>query len=271
MDEGRARYLLGQIVGKLQRRRRVLSGAALERFTTLYPDGPTAFVHALRNAGPDEAAALLARHAALVELLDGRGGYGGSAEPKPIAPHPDAPLGVTPTYGAGYSRPEDYLGAFSAFVRANVNVVPALTVAATRPRDLTRAQLKELHRLLEERHFRERDLDNAWHGSSDAALAARIIGHIRQAALGDPLVPYAQRVDAALLRLLERHTWGEEQRLWLERIAQQMKREIVVDRAALDEEPFREPGGFRILNRVFGGQVEEILGEFEDEIWRSAG
>ena len=40
------------------------------------------------------------------------------------------------------------------------------------------------------------------------------------------------------------------------RIGEQLAHEIVVDRAALDEEPFRKDGGFTRLNKVFGGKLE---------------
>ena len=36
-------------------------------------------------------------------------------------------------------------------------------------------------------------------------------------------------------------------------------REIVVDRAAIDEEPFVKDGGFQRLNKIFGGQLEAVL------------
>ena len=47
-----------------------------------------------------------------------------------------------------------------------------------------------------------------------------------------------------------------------------MIREVVVDRTALDDEPFRADGGFQRLNRIFGGQVEAVLGDINDELWK---
>jgi hypothetical protein len=78
---------------------------------------------------------------------------------------------------------------------------------------------------------------------------ARSQGFIRQAAIGDPLVPYAERVEAAMRRMLAGRQWTEPQRRWLRRIGEQLEREIVVDREAVDHEPFRADGGFTRLNR----------------------
>jgi hypothetical protein len=39
-------------------------------------------------------------------------------------------------------------------------------------------------------------------------------------------------------------------------------------RAAVDEEPFSKDGGFQRLNKVFGGQLEAVLGDINEEVWR---
>ena len=56
-----------------------------------------------------------------------------------------------------------------------------------------------------------------------------------------------------------------------DRIAAQLKAETVVDRTALDQGQFRAHGGFKRLNKVFGGKLEQVLGELHDELWRDAG
>ena len=91
---------------------------------------------------------------------------------------------------------------------------------------------------------------------------------MRQAALGDALIPFEERVRAAMQRILARHPWSDPQRKWLRRIAEQIEREIVVDREALDHEPFRAHGGFPRLNKVFDGHLEAVLIEFNEELWR---
>ena len=60
----------------------------------------------------------------------------------------------------------------------------------------------------------------------------------------DALTPFDVRVRGAVQRILARKAWTEVQRKWLKRIEEQLLREVVVDRASIDEEPFRATEGF---------------------------
>jgi type I restriction enzyme R subunit len=42
----------------------------------------------------------------------------------------------------------------------------------------------------------------------------------------------------------------------------------VVDRAALDSGQFKEWGGFTRIDRVFEGELEQIIGEITERIWQ---
>ena len=60
-------------------------------------------------------------------------------------------------------------------------------------------------------------------------------------------MPYDQRVDSALQKLLASRQWSTPQRQWLQRIAAQTKANMLVDREALDDPDLvfrREGGGF---------------------------
>jgi len=94
---------------------------------------------------------------------------------------------------------------------------------------------------------------------------------IRKYALGDPLVPYAERVDKAIKQVLASRSWTDIQRTWLKRIAEQMKIEIIIDRTTLDEGAFKDHGGFKRLNAMFNGQVESILTDLNDKLWEQTG
>jgi type I restriction enzyme, R subunit len=41
----------------------------------------------------------------------------------------------------------------------------------------------------------------------------------------------------------------------------------VVDRKALDRDPFRSDGGYNRLNKVFNGQLEAVLTGINEELW----
>jgi type I restriction enzyme R subunit len=175
----------------------------------------------------------------------------------PISRHTDELIGVTRGYGEGVERPEDFLDSLSAFVRDpnNINAIAALKVVVQRPRDLTRVDLKALRLALDQNGYSEAKLRRAWADAKNQDIAASIIGFVRQAALGDPLVPYEERVRTAMQKVLSSRTWSDPQKKWLRRIGEQVEKEIVVDRAALDAEPFSADGGFTRLNRVFNGEL----------------
>ncbi|MGG6241721.1 type I restriction-modification enzyme R subunit C-terminal domain-containing protein [Nodosilinea sp. AN01ver1] len=60
------------------------------------------------------------------------------------------------------------------------------------------------------------------------------------------------------------------QRQWLERIGQQLKKETVMDKAALDQGQFKAQGGFKRIDKVFGGRIEQALTDLNAQIWLDA-
>ncbi|MBD1825954.1 DEAD/DEAH box helicase family protein [Microcoleus vaginatus GB1-A2] len=168
-------------------------------------------------------------------------------------------------------HPQDYLESFNAFLQENLNKISALLVVTQRPQELSRYQLKELRLLLDEAGFSETNLQVAWREMTNEDIAASIIGFIRQAALGDALVPYGERVDKAMKKILASRSWTAPQRKWLERIGQQLKTEVIVDRDAFDRGAFKaQGGGFERINKAFDGGLEEILVEISSNLWDNA-
>jgi type I restriction enzyme R subunit len=114
-----------------------------------------------------------------------------------------------------------------------------------------------------------RGITAAWREMTNQDIAARNVGYIRQAAIGDPLLPYGQCVEQTLQRLLAARAWTTPQRQWLQRLAARTKANLSVDRAALDDPDLifkREGGGF---NRLFGGALEQVLTTFNDALRES--
>jgi len=258
-----------QLVVKLRRILKKLPPDIRERFEATAGETPEATLKRLLEAKPAELSKWISSHSGIGPILDWQGD-GDTPRFMPISYHPDAVVGVTRGYGEA-KKPEDFLDGFAAYVRDNLNTIAALKLVVQRPRDLTRASLKELRMALDQKGYSEANLRRAWADAKNADIAASIIGFVRQAALGDPLVPYGDRVRAAMQRVMAKRAWTDPQKLWLRRIGEQVEKEIVVDREAIDREPFATNGGFARLNKVFDGELEAVLSGINEEMWKRAG
>lgn len=266
-DSAAVESIIDELLAKLQRKKRNISDDSKEAIETLAGMPVEDMVSHLRESSPAEAAQWLRDKKAIAEMLDRRDG---GMQAVLISRHQDVLRSVERGYGDA-QRPEDYLDSFSTFLRENLNKIPALLVVTQRPRDLTRAQLKELRLLLDAAGFSETRLQVAWRERTNEDIAASIIGFIRQAALGDALESYSDRVDRAMKKILASHRWTAPQRKWLERIGQQLKVEVIVDREAFERGQFKAQGGFERINKAFDGRLEEILVEINESLWQNVG
>ncbi|GHD74557.1 type I restriction-modification system endonuclease [Vogesella fluminis] len=222
----------------------------------------------LRKLGPRAAADFISNNTRLLEQLDAIRELIGTDYRPLIAPHKDELLAREQTWGQ-YTRPADYLDSFADFIQRSLNQSAALSLVVTRPKDLTRAQLKEIRLLLDENGFAESKLKSAWRNATNQEVAASIIGYIRRAAIGEALVPFELRVANAMQKIYARHSWSTIQRKWLERIAKQLNHEVVIDRDFVNH-AFARDGGAQQLERILGTQLPAVLDALAEELWSSA-
>ncbi len=270
-DESATELARDQFLAKLQAKKRHLTDKNRQDFEAKAGMPVQAFVQKLKAMPLAEVAAWFVQNPELGELLDRRSD--GPEREMFVSEHADAFDRAERGYGKG-KKPDDYIRAFSEFIKTQGNQIPALVTVLTRPRELTRAQLRELVLALDRAGFTETNLASAWRELTNQDIAARIVGYIRQAAIGDALVPYAERVDRALQHLLAHppagKPWSTPQRDWLKRIAAQTKANVLVDRSAIDDPDLifkREGGGFNRLDKVFNGQLQPVLDAFNDALW----
>ncbi len=258
-----------QFIAKLSRKKQHLTEEQVAKFETIAGQTPKEFIKELRRLPVEQMRNWFLEHAKITEILDDE--TGNRTATQLVSEHHDELLYVTHGYGRN-QKPEDYLEEFRLFIKESGNNLPAMQAVLQRPRDLTRKDLKALMLALSEKGFDETSLQSAWRDKTNQEIAARIIGYIRQFALGDPLKPWAERVDNAHRKLLSNRTWTNPQRGWLEKIAAQTKANLVVDKDAIDapDQFFkREAGGFDALNKKFDGELEDILHNFNELIWDS--
>jgi type I restriction enzyme, R subunit len=190
-----------------------------------------------------------------------------------VSEHGDALRSIERGYGNA-ERPEDYLEQFRAFIEQERDTLPALVAVLTRPRALTRQQLRELKLELDRRGFSTTALTSAWRDTTNQDIAANIMDFIRQAANNEPILPYTERVERALQRILSSQSWTNPQRDWLRKIAAQTKVNDIVDKETLDDPDQlfkREGGGYNRLDKIFNGQLQTVLEQFNELIWSPPG
>ncbi|MEM9809289.1 MAG: type I restriction-modification system endonuclease, partial [Cyanobacteria bacterium P01_D01_bin.56] len=261
--------IMDQIVAKLQRKKRHLSAEQREIIEGLADMPVDDIAEHLKQSSSGEAAVWFKERKQIAQMLDRRDG---GRQPMLVSYHGDELLRIEQGYGVAedgteYGKPDDYLESFADFIANNQNKIPALLVVTQRPRELTRQQLKELRLELSKAGYSETMLKAAWRDKTNEEIAASIIGYVRQAALGDALVPYGERVQKAMKKILASQPWTTPQRKWLERIGKQLEKEYVVDRAALDQGAFKREGGFQRLNKVFKGKLEKVLSDINQALW----
>lgn len=257
-----------QFIAKLQVKKNFLTDEQVSKFETLVGKPPAEFARDLKTMPLQQVAQWFTNHPGLGELLDAKlTGADGFLPPIVIHEGEDKITQITTGYGEG-QKPQDYLNAFKDFINANSNRLLAIQTVINKPWALSRQSLKELAVELDRNRFREQDLQTAWREVKQEEIAARIIGFIRQAALGEALIPWEQRVDNALEKILTSQPWKTPQREWLQLIAQQMKATTIVDEAALNQGIFKHQGGIKRADKLFEQPVTEVLERFNRALWQ---
>ena len=179
---------------------------------------------------------------------------------------PDEVIDVTKTWG-NFNDATDFLDAFDVLVKQSANQQEALSQVINRPRDLTRKGLIELQEWFDAKNFNDATLRSAWKSAKNEDIAARLIGHIRRAAIGDALLPFDQRVENALEKIKAGNNWKEEQLSWLDRLASSIKEKVVLDDDTFKTGNYKRKGGKQKLMNVFEDDLDGILQQFSEYMW----
>ncbi len=269
-DENHVKSQVAQIIAKLQRQKIRLRGEALEHFAAMTGgQDPSQFIADILRRPPEEAKDCLLAHRDLFELLQRER----TEEKRPvvISDAEDELLSHTRGYGSG-SRPEDYLDAFSEYVRSNMNEIAALRIVCTRPKDLTRESLKNLRLILDREGFTVQQLNTAISEVTNEEIAADIISLIRRYAIGSELISHEARIRRAVDKLRRAHRFTKQELNWLARMEKYLMEESVLNVSVFDEDSrFKSVGGFARLNKVFQNQLESVVLELNEYLYDDGG
>jgi type I restriction enzyme R subunit len=162
-------------------------------------------------------------------------------------------------YGKDNQKPEDYIESFKEFITENRNEIVALNVLYNKPTELDRKSLKELKMKLSLNGFNETSLNTAWKKLTNKEIAADVIAYIRTLAMGLPMETPEERIKRAIQKVKDLHPWSKIQLNWIDRFEKQLKAETLLRKEDLDEEPFKDAGGYMKLNKIFSNQLDEVL------------
>ena len=271
-DETAIRQQVAQLLAKLQRKKRRMKDEDIKDFSEAANIANIdKFVEAIRAAKPEHAKILLLNAADAIKSLDEIYSIS-TLPPKVISEKKDTLISVSRGYGETGQKPEDYIEAFTDFIRTHVNEVTALKIVCTRPADLTRSDLKSLRKELARHDFTEKQLNSAYGQVTNAEIAADIISMVRKAAIGSALVSKEDRIHNAIQKLKAKHDFEQSQLNWLGRIEDYLLNESVLHTETFNEDSrFRSNGGFTKANKVFGNKLEDIVKEINTYLYEDGG
>ena len=269
-EETQIAFQIDQIIAKLQRRKRNLDSKTMEHFVSMSGGmDPTRLIRQLRQETPEQARNHILAHRDLFELLNGTHANGG--RPVVISDAPDELVSHTRGYGTG-SRPEDYLDAFADYVKTHLNEVAALNIVCTRPKELTRAGLKDLRLTLDREGFTTQQLNTAVSELTNEEMTADIISLIRRYAIGSTLISHEARIRRAVDKLKKAHKFTAIELKWIARIEKYLMEESVLNVGVFDEDVrFKNEGGFKRIDHIFKNQLEKIVLELNEYLYDDGG
>jgi type I restriction enzyme R subunit len=265
-------YNVRCLVKRLQRIDKEMSGEARERFSAYIPNGDlreyaASLPQQIKDRFGDTMALL--RDKAFQDLL--------MNYPRPprvfLVAHEtvdevSSSWVVRGADGKDY-RPEDYIVAFSRFVRENPEKVEAIGILLDRPRAWSTDALAELRKKLavSPQRFTEQNLRKAHEVCYHKALVD-IISMVKHAADDqNPLLTAEERVSRAFEKVRAGRTFTAEQKQWLELIEAHLIENLTIDRQDFDILPvFTRRGGLSQATRIFGGMLDDVVNALNEAI-----
>lgn len=271
-DEEHIQYQINQIIARMQRRRKNMSGNLTEHFQSL-ADGkdPAQVIQEIQEVqnNPEEAKKRLSAYADAIRMM--QEAKINKDNPVVISDAEDEVISHERGYSKG-SRPEDYLDAFATYVKTNLNEIAALNIVCTRPKELTREDLKNLRLALDREGFTTQQLNTAISEMTNEEITADIISLIRRYAIGSALISHEARIHKAVEKLKKAHTFSKQEQNWISRMEKYLIEESVLNVSVFDEDGrFKSQGGFNRINKVFKNNLEKIVLELNEYLYDDGG
>jgi type I restriction enzyme, R subunit len=265
-------YNVRRLTKRLQRIDKQMSGNARDLFVRFVPDGDVGrFAEELAARLRDDFTGTMAilRHPDFQKLLvDYQRGQRTFIVAPGVTDEVSSEWLIRSGTGKEY-KPSEYLLAFASFVREHQNRIQAISILLSSPRDWGAAPLSELRQALTQapEHFTEANLQRAFHAAHHKALSD-IISMVKRAAIEtSPLLTAEERVNQAVDRVVAGRTLNEAQSKWIGHIRQHLIANLSIERDDFEAIPvLSDHGGWRRANRVFEGELTELIKELNEEL-----
>ena len=260
---------IDQIIAKLQRKSRNMTQNAQEQFKQMAGQAPEGFIRDIENRPPTEAKRRILELHELFNMLQNERAE--LRRPIVISDKEDTLISHERGYGNNV-RPEDYIESFAQYVRDNINKIAALNIVCTRPKDLTRQELVSLRMQLDREGYTTQQLNTAVSELTNEKITADIISLIRRYALGSDLISHEEKIRRAVSKLRHNHKFTKQEENWLRKIETYLLNESIFNKDTFDEDwRFRDEGGFKRINKIFGDKLDEIIIELNEYLYEDGG
>ena len=159
-------------------------------------------------------------------------------------------------------KPEDYLVAFTDYVKSHETDIDGIRVLLSRPQEWNPEALGQLRDKLKTapQRFTVEHLQKAHEVHYRKALVD-IISMVKHAGnQQSPLLTAAERVDRAFAEITVGRTFTPEQQQWLERIRNHLQENLSIDQEDFESQPaFTHYGGWGRVSVVFQGQLPQLI------------
>jgi len=265
-------YNTRRLVKRLQRIDKQMTGDARDLFARFIPDGDVGrfaedLAGLLRGAFADTMRTLRDRDFQKLLVDYPRGGRTFIVAPG-VSDEVSSEWLIRSGTGQEY-KPSEYLEAFASFVHEHQDQVDAIQILLSRPREWGATPLTELRQALTQapEHFTEANLQRAFDVTYSKALID-IISMVKHAAIDtSPLHTSEERVNQAVDRVVADRQLTESQAKWMEYIRQHLVANLSIEREDFEAIPvLSDHGGWGRANRVFEGQLAELVEELNEEL-----
>ncbi len=164
--------------------------------------------------------------------------------------------------GKEYMKPEDYLDAFTRFVKENPEHIEAIRILLERPKEWKTTALNELREKLARNHFPEKELQKAHKLVHNKSLAD-IISMVKHAAKEqEPILSAEERVDKALAKVKAGKSFNDDQLNWLGLIREHLVKNLTIEMDDFEYAPiFERQGGRMKARKIFRDNLEHLIEE----------